>query len=103
MRGVSAAPGAGSRDGVGARPGVPREYSVGREDGFEGVFAAHHVVAVGLGQVAEAAVEDHGEDDVVERGVVGRGVADAEARGVLAHAGRSQRAGTRVEVVAVLE
>ena len=84
VRGVSAARGPGSRDGFGARPGVPREYSVGREDGFEGVFAAHHVVAVGLGQVPEAAVEDHGEDDVVERGVVGRSaIGDSFVRGTL--------------------
>ena len=60
--------------------------SGGREDGVEGVFASHHEVQVGLGQVAEAAVKDDGQRDVVERGVVGRGVTGAEATGVLAEA-----------------
>ena len=47
--------------------------SARREDGVEGVVAAHHVVTVRLGQVAEAVVEDHGEHDVVQGGVVGGG------------------------------
>ena len=35
-------------------PGVVRAFPGGQEDGLEGVSAAHHVVAVGFGQVLEA-------------------------------------------------
>ena len=64
-------PGAGPRvrGGVGLERG--RRRSGGREDGVEGVFAAHHEVQVRLGQVAEAAVKDDGERDVVQGGVLG--------------------------------
>ena len=55
----------------------------GREDGVEGVLAAHREVVEGFGQEAEAAVP--GDVDVVHDGVVGRRVADAA--GVLAQAG----------------
>ena len=53
--------------------------SGGRENGVEGVFTSHHEVQVRLGHMAEAAVKDDGERNVVERRVVGGGVAGAEA------------------------
>ena len=53
--------------------------SGGRENGVESVFTSHHEVQVRLGHVAEAAVKDDGERNVVERRVVGGGVAGADA------------------------
>ena len=92
-RGSAQAAGRGSAWHAAGRPGSGEECSVGREDGVEGVAAPHHVVPVGLGQVAEAAVEDDGEHDVVEDGVVGGGMAGAYPRAASSPllAGRSAR------------
>ena len=60
--------------------------SGGREHGVEGVFTSHHEVQVRLGHMAEAAVKDDGQCNVVERRVVGGGVAGADAARVLAEA-----------------
>ena len=49
--------------------------SGGRENGVESDFTSHHEVQVGLGHMAEAAVKDDGRRNVVERPVVGGGVA----------------------------
>ena len=63
------------------------DRSAGFEDGVEGLAAAHHEVQVRFGEVAEAAVEDDRQRDVVQGGVVGGRVAGADAAGVLAHGG----------------
>ena len=53
--------------------------SGGRENGVEGVFASHHEVRIRPGQVAEAAVKDDSERNVVQCGVVRGGVSGADA------------------------
>ena len=53
--------------------------SGGREHGVESVFTARHEVQVRLGHMAQAAVKDDGQRNVVERRVVGGGVAGADA------------------------
>ena len=58
--------------------------SVRQEDGVEGFLAPHHEVQVGFGDMVEAAMENDGQHDVVERGVVGGAMAGADAAGVLA-------------------
>ena len=55
--------------------------SAGFEDGVEGLAAAHHEVQVRLGEVAEAAVEDDRQRDVVQGGIVGGRVSPANAAG----------------------
>ena len=60
--------------------------SGGRENGVESVITSHHEVQVRLGHMAEAAVKDDGQRNVVERCVVGGGVAGADAARVLAQA-----------------
>ena len=52
-----------------------------------GLASARHEARVGLGQVAEASVNDGGERDVVQRGIAGKRVALVDAAGVLAHGG----------------
>ena len=80
MHDIALRHGAGTDSGRG-------DASVELEDGVEDVAASHREVAVRFGHMAEAAVEDDSEGDVVEGGVVGRRVSGADAAGVLAEGG----------------